>query len=82
MRAEITKLGSKYFQNSHGPFLPKNNRAISSNWFKRKLANGEEVTCFWLMYSPSKKAAYCICSLLYCRSDHRSSLQQEPGFSQ
>ena len=28
MRAEITKCGSKYFQNSHGPFLPKNNRAI------------------------------------------------------
>ena len=23
MRAEITKLGSKYFQNSHGPFLSK-----------------------------------------------------------
>ena len=46
MRAEITKLGSKYFQNSHGPFLPKNNRAMSSNWFQRKLANGEEVTRF------------------------------------
>ena len=30
MRAKITKLGSKYFQKSHGPFLPKNNRAISS----------------------------------------------------
>ena len=82
MRAEITKLGSKYFQNSHEPFLPKNNRAMSSNWFKRKLANGEEVTRSWLIYSPSKKAADCICCLLYCRSDHQSSLQQEAGFSQ
>ena len=44
MRAEITKLDSKYFQNSQRPFLPKNNRAMSSNWFERKLANGEEVT--------------------------------------
>ena len=55
---------------------------MSSNWFKRKLANGEEVRRSWLMYSPSKKAVYCICCLLYCRSDHRSSLQQEAEFSQ
>ena len=82
MRQEITKLGSTCFQNSHGPFLPKNNRAMSSNCFKRKLANSEEVTPSWLMYSPSKQAAYCICCLLYCRSDHQSSLQQEAGFSQ
>ena len=81
MRAKIPKLGSKYFQNSHRPFLPKNNRAMSSNWFKRKLANAEE-TPSWLMYSPSKQAAYCICCLLYCQSDHQSSLQQEAGFSQ
>ena len=82
MRAEITKLGSKYFQNSHGPFLPRNNRAMSSNWFKRKLENGEEVTRTWLMYSPSKQAAYCICCLLCCRSDYQFSLQQKAGFSQ
>ena len=51
MRTEITKLGSKYFQNSDGPFLPKNNCAMSSNWFKRKLANGENVTDSWLICS-------------------------------
>ena len=34
------------------------------------------------MYPPFKQAAYCICCLLYCRSDHQSSLQQEAGFSQ
>ena len=49
MRAKITKLSAKYFQNNHGPFLPKNNRAMSNNWFQRKLANGEEVTRSWLM---------------------------------
>ena len=78
----MTKLGSKYFQNSHGPFLSKNNRATSSNWLKRKLANGEEVTRSWLIYSSSNKVAYCICYLLYCRSDHQSLLQQEAGFIQ
>ena len=46
MRAEITKLGSKYFQNNQGSFFPKNNCAMSSNSFKRKLANGKEVTHF------------------------------------
>ena len=70
MRAEITKLGSKYFQNSHEPFLPKNNCAMSSNWFKRKLANGEEVTRSWLMYSPSKKSRllHLLSALLSIRS--------------
>ena len=55
---------------------------MSSNWFKRKLAKGDEVTRSWLMYSPFKKAVYCICCLLYCRSDHQSLLQKEAGFSQ
>ena len=34
------------------------------------------------MFSPSKEVAYWICCLLYCQSDHQSSLQQEAGFSQ
>ena len=34
------------------------------------------------MFSPFKKAAYCICCLLYCQSDHLSLLQQEAGFNQ
>ena len=82
MRAKIIKLDSKYFQNNNGPFSLKNNRAMSSNWFKKKLANDKEVTRSWLMYSPSKKAAYCICCLLYCRSDHQTLLQQEVECSQ
>ena len=70
MRAELPSLVQNIFRTVMGLFLPKNNRAMSSNWFKRKLANGEEVTRSWLVYSPSKKAAYCICYLLYCRSNH------------
>lgn len=84
LRTEIIKLGSKYFQNSEGPFLPTNNRSMNKTWFKRKLGNGrgEEVTRSWLVYSPSKKSAFCICCLLYSRSDHQSSLEQESGFNQ
>ena len=31
LRTEITKLGSKYFHNSQGPFLPTNNRTMNSH---------------------------------------------------
>ncbi|XP_053108997.1 uncharacterized protein LOC128326342 [Hemicordylus capensis] len=83
LRTEIIKLGSKYFQNSEGPFLPTNNRSMSKTWFKRKLGNGHgvEVTRSWLVYSPSKRSAFCICCLLYSQSGHQSSLEQESGFN-
>ncbi|XP_013786221.1 uncharacterized protein LOC106470228 [Limulus polyphemus] len=35
LRTEIIKLGSKYFQNSEGPFLPTNNHSVNKTWFKR-----------------------------------------------
>ena len=84
LRTKIVKFGSKYFQNSEGPFLPTNNRSMNKTWFKRKLGNGhgEEVTRSWLAYSPSKKSAFCICCLLYSKSDHQSSMEQENGFNQ
>ncbi|XP_022255215.1 zinc finger MYM-type protein 5-like [Limulus polyphemus] len=84
LRTEMIKLGLKYFQNSEGPFLPTNNYSMNKTWFKRKLGNGhgEEVTCSWLVYSPSKKSAFCICCLLYSQSGHQSSLEQESGFNQ
>ncbi|XP_072172633.1 zinc finger MYM-type protein 1-like [Diadema setosum] len=83
LRTEIVKLGSQYFQNSDGPFLPTNNRSMNKTWFKRKLGNGqgEEVTRSWLIYSPHKKSAFCMCCLLFSRSEHSSSLEQESGFS-
>ena len=57
---------------------------MNKTWFKKKLGNGhgEEVTRAWLVYSPSKKSAFCICCLLYSQSDHQSSLEQESGFNQ
>lgn len=67
VRTEVVKLGAKYFQNGEGPFLPTNNRSMTKGWFKKKLGDGrgEEVTRSWLAYSPSKKAAFCICCLLF-----------------
>ncbi|XP_033214047.1 uncharacterized protein LOC117171103 [Belonocnema kinseyi] len=39
-RVEIVQLGWKYFQNSEGPFMPTNNRAMIRNWFKKKMGDG------------------------------------------
>lgn len=36
LRIEIINLGSKYFQNSEGHFLPTNNRSMNKTWFKKK----------------------------------------------
>ncbi|CAN7988105.1 unnamed protein product [Ixodes pacificus] len=56
---------------------------MTKGWFKKKLGDGrgEEVTHSWLPYSPSKKAAFCICCLLFSRSHQLSSLEQEGGFT-
>ncbi|CAN8026750.1 unnamed protein product [Ixodes persulcatus] len=61
-------LGAKYFQKGEGPFLPTNNRSMTKGWFK-KLGDGrgEEMTRSWLACFPSKKAAFCICCLLFSR---------------
>ncbi len=79
LRIEIIKLGSKYFQNIEGPFLPTNNRSMNKTWFKKILENGlgQQVTRSWLVYSPSKKSDFCICCLIFSRFDNQSSLEQE-----
>ena len=81
LKIEIIKLGLRYFQNNEEPFIQTNIRSMNKTWFKRKLGNGRgvEVTRSWLVYSPSKKSVFCICCLLYSRSDHQSSLEQESG---
>lgn len=82
LRIEIVKMGSKYFQNIEGPFLPTNKRCMNRTWFKKKIGNrGEEVTRSWLVYSPSKKSAFCICCLLFSKLKIQSSLEHENGFT-
>ncbi|GBN21976.1 hypothetical protein AVEN_9300-1 [Araneus ventricosus] len=83
LRLQILKLGSVYFKNSEGPFLPKNNRSINKSWLKRKLGNGcgKEIARSWLVYSPHKNSAFCLCCLLFSKTDNRSKLEQQSGFS-
>ncbi|GBP92612.1 Zinc finger MYM-type protein 1 [Eumeta japonica] len=83
LKTEIIKMGSKYFQNTEGPFLPTNNRCMNKSWFKKKLGNcGEEVTRSWLVYSPSKKSAFCICCLIFSQLNNQTALEHEDGFTQ
>jgi len=46
LKIEITKLGSRYFQNSDELFMPTNKRSMNKTGFKMKLRidRGEEVT--------------------------------------
>ncbi|KAJ6660911.1 hypothetical protein lerEdw1_017068 [Lerista edwardsae] len=83
LRTEIVQRGPMYFQNSEGPSLPAKNHSMSKSWFKRKLEDGcgGEVLRSWLVYSPSKRSAFCLCCLLFSWSDPQSSLEQENGFS-
>ena len=57
LRDELITLGPILFQ--HTDNLPSlyGERSITSVWFKRGLANGEEVNRSWLLYSPINKAA-------------------------
>ena len=67
LRTEMLLKGSRFFQNSTGPFSMKSRRSMTSSWFKRRLGKGqgEQVARSWLLYSPAKNAAFCFCCLLF-----------------
>ena len=83
LRDELITLGPILFQ--HTDNLPSlyGERSITSAWFKRRLANGEEVNRSWLLYSPINKAAYCFCCLLFTSSpsNSRASFELKNGFN-
>ena len=85
IRTEILSLGSERFQHKDGPFEAndKDGRAMTKSWFKRKLLNGQEVNRSWLLYSPSRRSAYCFCCLLYSSASEnsRSSFEFGQGFN-
>ena len=68
LRNEMITLGSLPFQHTDNLSSVCGERSITSAWFKRRLANGEEVNRSWLLYSPINKAAYCFCCLLFTSS--------------
>ena len=65
LRDELITLGLILFQHTDNLPLLCGERSMTSAWFKRRLANGEEVNRSWLLYSPINKAAYCFCCLLF-----------------
>ena len=74
---EMITLGSLPFQHTDNLSSVCRERSITSAWFKRRLANGEEVFRSWLLYSPINKAAYCLCCLLFtsATSNSRASFE-------
>ena len=83
LRTEILTRVSDSFQNKSGPFAQTGGRSITSAWFIRRLANGDQVNRSWLLYSPVKEAAYCVCCLLFptSSSNSQSSFESAYGFS-
>ena len=84
LKTEIIARGSDLFQNRNGPFVANSGgRSMNSTWFKRRLANGDEVGRSWLLYSPVNKAAYCFCCLLFptSSSNSQSSFESASGFT-
>lgn len=83
LQTELIARGASAFQNAEGPFALVGGRSMKTAWFKRQLANGEEVNRSWLLYSPTNKCAYCFCCLLFISStsNSRSSFELANGFN-
>jgi hypothetical protein len=83
LRMELVSRGPQIFQNKDADFAVCAGRSMTLTWFKRSLPNGEEVNRSWLLYSPSKKSAYCFCCVLFTSSssNSRSSFELSSGFS-
>ncbi|XP_028968387.1 uncharacterized protein LOC100903808 [Galendromus occidentalis] len=57
---------------------------MTQSWFYKRLGNGlgTKILRTWLVYSPTKGAAYCFCCLLFARADgHNSALTSSQGFT-
>ena len=83
LRTELITYYASVFQNVGGPFAIVNGRSMTTTWFKRKLANGEEVNRSRLLYSPKKEAAYCFFCMLFIsstNSNYGSSFALADGF--
>ncbi|KAJ7320348.1 hypothetical protein JRQ81_019859, partial [Phrynocephalus forsythii] len=72
----------------HGPRhivsykFPKDSqkRKFSSVYYKRKLANGEEMCRHWLIYSTSKDVVFFyFCCRLFSKRDGRATALKDPG---
>ena len=82
LQTEMMIRGSEYFQNQEGPFHEHDKCSMPKAWSKKRLAWGEGggVNRSWLVYSPTKQAAYCFCCLLFSGSS-QSSFVKPKGFA-
>jgi ribonuclease HII len=83
LRTEMITRGPHIFQNKDVQFAVSGGRSITQQWFKRRLASGDEVNRSWLLYSPVNESAYCFCCLLFTSSTSncQSSFESANGFN-
>lgn len=65
VRIELVRRGSGPLQHRCGPFSSIKGRSLSERWFSKRLTNRQLVPRSWLLYSPSKEAAFCFCCVLF-----------------
>lgn len=83
LKAKLFETGLDKFQNANGPFEPTDNRTINKNWFYKPLGegSGEKIFRNFLAYSPSKRAAFCICCILFSQIPPKSNFEKADGFT-
>lgn len=83
LRTEMITRGPNVFQNKNVKFAVNGGRSMTQQWFKRRLASGDEINRSWLLYSPINESAYCFCCLLFTSSasNCQSSFESANGFN-
>jgi len=81
LQTEMIIRGSEYFQNQEGPFHEPDKRSMPKHGLKAPCWKRRwGVNRSWLVYSPTKQAAYCFCCLLFSGSS-QSSFVKPKGFT-
>lgn len=83
LKQKLFEIGLEKFQHANGPFEPTDNRAMNSNWFYKPLGEGKSEKIFrsFLAYSPSKRAAFCLCCILFSQAPPKSNFEKSDGFT-
>ena len=75
-RIEIVTRGSAVIQNKSGAFATTVRasdkakgctRSLTTDWFYRRLDNGERVLRSWMIYSRAHECLYCFCCRLFAK---------------
>lgn len=81
-RDTVVMQGTYQLQNKDSTFpADESGRSLHKNWFEKTLKNGEKVNRSWMCFSPSKKAVFCFCCVLFPQRNMKSSFNNESGFA-